>query len=91
MDVKFEELLKSLPVEEKVAQMMVHGSHFQFLAHRLAVEAGIDLLLLKDKNVLLYELHDALTQAVKSGRLPEERINQSLHRIWKLKGEWAFR
>ncbi len=56
----------------------------------LAVEAGVDLLLLKDENVLRYELHEALCEAVNSGRISEERINQSLRRIWKLKSEYGL-
>ncbi|MFA7186117.1 MAG: glycoside hydrolase family 3 N-terminal domain-containing protein, partial [Victivallales bacterium] len=43
-----------------------------------AIEAGVDLLLLKDENVLRYELLEALVKAVKSGRISEERINKSL-------------
>lgn len=56
----------------------------------MAVEAGVDLLLLKDENILRYELHEALTNAVRSGRLAEDRIDQSLRRIWKLKAEYGL-
>lgn len=53
-----------------------------------ALEAGVDLLLLKDENVLRYELIDSLVAAVKSGRITEERLAQSLKRVWTLK--WSY-
>ncbi len=56
----------------------------------LALEAGVDLLLLKDENVLRYELLESVVKAVKSGRLREERIHQSLRRIWSLKYDYGL-
>lgn len=50
-----------------------------------AVNAGVDILLLKDDNALRYEAHDALIQAVKDSRLTEARIDESLRRIWSAK------
>ncbi len=55
-----------------------------------AIEAGVDLLLLKDENVLRYELLDSLAGAVKSGRISEDRINQSLRRVWSLKWDYGL-
>jgi beta-N-acetylhexosaminidase len=55
-----------------------------------AIEAGIDLLLLKDENVLRYELLESLVNAIKSGRISEKRIDQSLRRIWSLKWDYGL-
>jgi len=49
-----------------------------------AIEAGCDILLLP---VDIDRTIKALLQAVKSGRISEERINESLRRIWKSKVE----
>lgn len=55
-----------------------------------AIDAGVDLLLLKDENVLRYELLESLSNAVKSGRITEDRINKSLRRIWTLKWNYGL-
>ena len=55
-----------------------------------AIDAGVDVLLLKDDNSLRYEAHAALTEAIRSGRLSEERVNQSLRRIWSLKWDYGL-
>jgi len=55
-----------------------------------AIEAGVDLLLLKDENVLRHELLESLASAVKSGRISEKRIDKSLHRIWTLKWNYGL-
>ena len=47
-----------------------------------ALEAGCDMVLMPEKFQPAYE---AVLQAVKSGRLPEERINESLRRIFRAK------
>lgn len=50
----------------------------------LAVEAGVDMLLLpKD----LAKAYDAILSAVKNGRLSEERINESVRRILSVKNK----
>ena len=46
---------------------------------------GTDLILLKDENALRGELLDDLEQAVKTGRIKESRIDESVLRVWKLK------
>ena len=53
-----------------------------------AIEAGVDLVLLKDDNSLRFEAHQALADAIRSGRLSEARVAQSLRRIWSLK--WSY-
>lgn len=55
-----------------------------------AIEAGVDLLLLKDENVLRYELLESLVAAVKSGRITEARLAQSLRRVWSLKWKYGL-
>jgi len=55
-----------------------------------AIEAGVDVILLKDDNSLRYEAHKALADAIRSGRLPEERVAQSLRRIWSLKWDYGL-
>lgn len=47
-----------------------------------AIEAGVDLLLMPED---FYEAYEGVLEAVKSGRLSEERINESLMRIISLK------
>ncbi|MDJ0595729.1 MAG: glycoside hydrolase family 3 N-terminal domain-containing protein [Pleurocapsa sp. MO_226.B13] len=48
----------------------------------LAIEAGNDILLMPDDpEVAIASIYDA----VKSGRIPQERIEQSLNRIWQAK------
>lgn len=56
----------------------------------MAVQAGVDLLLMKSENSLRWELHSALVEAVKTNRLTESRINQSLRRIWSLKWDYGL-
>ena len=56
----------------------------------LAIEAGSDIVLLKDENALRFEVHDAVTEAIRSGRLSEERIAESLRRIWSLKWDYGL-
>lgn len=55
-----------------------------------AVTAGVDLLLFKGENSLRRELHSDIVAAVKSGRIPEKRINQSLRRLWSLKWDYGL-
>ena len=47
-----------------------------------AVEAGVDILLLP---IDVKETIESIEKAVKSGRLSEERINESVKKIWKMK------
>ena len=52
--------------------------------------AGGDLLLMKAENALRTKVHAALVDAVKSGRIPEDMIDESLIRIWKLKARFGM-
>ena len=52
--------------------------------------AGSDLLLMKAENALRSKVHEELVKAVKSGRIPEEMIDASLRRIWKLKARFGL-
>ena len=56
----------------------------------LALDAGADVLLLKDDNSLRFEAHAAVVNAVKHGPLTEERINRSLRRLWSLKWDYGL-
>ncbi len=56
----------------------------------LAIQAGVDVLLLKDDNVLRFEALDALTSAVRDGRIPEARLDESLRRVWSLKWDYGL-
>ena len=53
----------------------------------LAVEAGVDILLLPRNFETAF---DALLQAVKNGRISEDRIDESVRRILKVKQEYIF-
>jgi len=55
-----------------------------------SLDAGTDIILLKDDNVLRYEAHAAIVGAVKEGRLTEERIDRSLRRIWSAKWDYGL-
>ncbi len=46
-----------------------------------AVEAGVDLILLKDENALRGEVYCGLLDAVRAKRLTEDRINESIGRV----------
>ena len=54
------------------------------------IEYGTDLILLKDDNCLRQELFDAMRDAVRSGRLTEARIDESLQRLWSLKYDFGL-
>lgn len=47
-----------------------------------AVEAGVDIILMPND---FYSAYDAILNAVNNGTIPEERINESVRRILKLK------
>ena len=52
-----------------------------------AVEAGVDILLLPNNFPVAYE---ALLEAVRSGRIPEERIDESVLRILRCKESYGI-
>jgi beta-N-acetylhexosaminidase len=50
-----------------------------------AIEAGVDLVLLKDENALRGEVYCCLLDAVRTKRLSEDRVNQSVRRVLNAK------
>ncbi len=55
-----------------------------------AFEAGVDLLLLKDENALRREVFEAVFEAVRSGRIPEEQVEKSVRRVLDVKEEYGL-
>lgn len=53
-------------------------------------EAGVDLILLKDENALRGEVFQATVDAVRTGRLSEERINESVRRVLDVKERYGI-
>ena len=56
----------------------------------MAINSGVDLLLLKDENSLRFELHTDLVAAVRKKIIAEEKINSALRRIWSLKWDYGL-
>lgn len=56
----------------------ISGVYSSGEASVMAIEAGVDIILMPDS---LEESFNAVSEAVESGRLTEERINESLYRI----------
>ena len=56
----------------------------------LAVEAGCDLLLVCHEADNLTAARDALLEAVNSGRISQERLDESVYRILSLKLDWEL-
>lgn len=56
----------------------------------MAVEAGADIVMVLWSPTKQIEVFDALLSAVKSGRISQTRLNQSVERILKAKGTAAF-
>ena len=53
----------------------------------MAIEAGADMLLMPEDFSAAY---DGLLTAVQEGAISEERINQSLERIYRVKSRWKM-
>jgi len=51
----------------------------------LAIEAGVDILLIPHKLETMRESREAVIKAVKDGRIPESRIDESVARIMAMK------
>ncbi len=60
----------------------VSGRYSSGDAAVMSIEAGADMLLMPEN---LDEAHDAIAQAVESGRISEKRINESVRRILTVK------
>ncbi len=52
-----------------------------------SIEAGVDVILLKDENALRGEVYKALLEAVRSGRISESRVDESVRRVLTVKDE----
>lgn len=55
-----------------------------------AIEAGVDLLLIAGPESSQRKAYDTIYEAVRSGIISKERIDQSLYRIIKLKQTWQL-
>ncbi len=55
-----------------------------------ALEAGADLILFRDESNLLDEVFPKLVEAVKSGRLPESRLDDAISRTLSVKLEYGL-
>jgi len=55
-----------------------------------AINAGCDLILLRDESPLLDDVFKDMVQAARSGRLPEERLNDAVRRTLKIKKEYGL-
>ena len=56
----------------------------------LAVEAGCDVLLVCHEAGTVEEVYAALLDAVDTGRITEDRLDQSVRRILSLKGDFGL-
>ncbi len=56
----------------------------------MALEAGCDLVLLRDEGPIRLELVDTLVEAVKRGRLSEARIDESVVRILRMRHDMGL-
>lgn len=54
------------------------------------IEAGVDLILLKDENALRGEVYEALLEAVRSGRISEQQVHDSAGRVLQVKAEYGL-
>lgn len=62
----------------------------QWNATVLAVEAGNDVVLVKEDEATTGKCFQALMDAVKAGRIPEARLDESVRRILRLKAEMGI-
>lgn len=51
----------------------------------MCIENGVDLILLKDENALRGEVYNAILQAVKTGRISEERLEDAVTHVLNAK------
>ncbi len=69
-------------ITDSLSMGAIANNYNAAIAAEMAVNSGVDLLLTDDKFV---EMYNGILSAVKSGRISEERINESLRRILILK------
>lgn len=71
----------------------MHGLIDYFSSRESAVRsilAGADMILKRHGRDANFDVLDALRQALKSGRISDERANESLERLFALKGKYCF-
>jgi beta-N-acetylhexosaminidase len=59
-------------------------------ACRLALEAGADLILIRDESPLIDEVFEGLVLAVQNGQLKEERLNDAIRRTLSVKYDYGM-
>ncbi|MCX7773073.1 MAG: glycoside hydrolase family 3 protein [Clostridia bacterium] len=78
---------KGLIITDGLEMSAISAFYSEEEAVVLAVKAGVDMLLLpKD----LHKAYNALLDAVKSGEISEERINESVRRILEIKVKYLY-
>ncbi|MFP4106380.1 MAG: glycoside hydrolase family 3 protein [Phycisphaerae bacterium] len=55
-----------------------------------SIEAGVDIVLLKDENALRGEIYEAIFDAVRSGRISEDRVHESVARVLTVKEQYGL-
>lgn len=55
-----------------------------------AINAGNDLVLIRDESPLIDEVFEKLVRAAQSGRLPEERLDEAITRILSVKYDYGL-
>ncbi len=55
-----------------------------------ALNAGADLLLIRDEGPIIHEVFPRLVEAVKTGELPEQRVYDAIKRILSVKYDYGF-
>lgn len=55
-----------------------------------AINAGSDLILLRDEGVLIDEVYAKVLEAAEKGVIPEERLNDSVRRVLSVKEEYGL-
>lgn len=54
------------------------------------LQAGVDLILLKDESALRGEVFHGLLEAVRTGRLPEDRVEEAVRRVLQVKQRFGL-
>ena len=55
-----------------------------------AIDAGSDLILLRDESTLVDEVYAKVVEAVEEGKISEERLNDAAGRVLKIKAEYGL-
>lgn len=59
-------------------------------ACRISIEAGADLILIRDESPLIDEVYEGLVNSVKQGKLKEERLNEAIKRTLSVKYDYGL-